>query len=64
MIKPFADTPRLRFLFHRRLQISTGHIQANGIAPDMLGRIGYRDVFSSTTHRNHELHLMMEVLGH
>ena len=62
-LKGFADLPRTALLFRFALQIAARHVEADGIAPDMLQRIAQGDVGAATFQRHHKLDLVMHVVA-
>ena len=63
VVKGFANAPRTALFLHVVLQIATRHVQAHGIAVNVLHGIGRRDVFAAFANRHHQLNFVVEILG-
>src|ERR1700716_3757091 len=62
-VEALADFPRQTPIARITLAVAPGQIDADGIAPDMSGRVGNRDVASAAADRDHQLHLELKIGG-
>ena len=63
MVKGLADAPGAAGFFHLALQVAACHVQANGIAKDVLVRVGSQDVFTAGANGHDQLDFMVKVFG-
>ena len=63
LLEGLADAPGTALLLHVVLQVAAGHVQADAIAPDVLGRVGRRDVAPAAADGHDQFDLMVQVLG-
>ena len=60
-VKAFANAPGAALFFHVVLQVAARHVQAHGIAVDVLQRIGRLDVFATLANGHHQFDLVVQV---
>ena len=63
VVEALADVPRPARLLRLALQVAPGHVEADGVAPDMAHRIGGLDGLAGLADRDDELDLVVQVLG-
>ena len=63
MLRRLAEVPGPRFFAGGQLQVAAGHVEAAGIAEDGLDRVLRRDAERRAAERDHQLRLVVEILG-
>ena len=63
VVERLADAPGATLLFHLVLQVAPRHVQAHGVAEDVLERIIRLDVLAAGANGHDEFDLMVEVSG-
>ncbi|MNT07977.1 hypothetical protein D3C72_1427010 [compost metagenome] len=61
-IEGLADFPGAAHLAHLHLQVAAGHVEADGIAPDVFECLFDRDIRTSLADHGHQLGLVVVVL--
>lgn len=62
-VEALADFPRQTLIARVTLTIAPRQIDADGIAPDMIARVGNGNVTSAAADRDHQFHLELKIGG-
>jgi hypothetical protein len=60
-VKALANAPGAALFLHVVLQVAARHVQAHGVAVDVLQRIGRLDVFAALANGHHQFDLVVQV---
>ena len=63
MVKSFANAPRATGFFHLTLKITACHVQAHGIAKNMLVSVGGLNIFTAFANGHDQLDFVVQVVG-
>ena len=61
LLKSLANAPGPALLFHLALDVTTRHVQAHRVTPDVAGGVGRFDVAAAFANGHHQFNLVMEI---